>query len=708
MHETGLKNCKFFIALFSDASLQHQASLPCDSSDPILAQYEFALQQYEAGAIEIIPVFVGSYNNGAYQRCAPNPLLFANAASSTCHSRTIRQTMKQIFSLEGVAMNPRDEKALATYLMLRLTRVQNMLSSELSLEVYHKESWHACSITQAYDSNRYDIAITDTDITLTNVSRFDLRCPQRFDFTETLHRACSDGNVSEVCRCIHGGADIREAWQRAINRPQNTAVLSVLLYYSRERNFIDMPVPYSDPLVKMSCSPLYVACMSGDLTTVIFLLNHNCDVNHGDHLPVAVKYGHKDIVNSLIRAEANIPNYCARIAAECGFIEILETIARNEGNVNEGNPLYHAVLKGYTEIVRVLVSAECELNNYKNDATALYVATEKGNLEIARMLIDAKCDVNLPGPGGKTPCFVAASNGHLGILSLLITARCSVNTRADNGQTACSAALKHGQEQACLMLIRAGYDVETLVDNTTIAFLALQQGQFKILEAIVRSPTFNPDRQDKHGRTLAYIATVAGSIMALHVINEAIPDYRVRRYVDDRSDLHVVRSDFTPAQAIIAYEQVHRNMTYQARLNILSILERGGGKQVCSTCCWWGKGGVWCCGSFCAVNSSHCCLNIRRGLFIGLSLIFAGPFLCCIHCCQVAANRVGSRVSLCANCQRPKDRHCGTDCLLNSMICGPYRTISEIDDQCSLAPWWLCDSCAFFGARICLKPTVHP
>jgi len=128
-------------------------------------------------------------------------------------------------------------------------------------------------------------------------------------------------------------------------------------------------------------------------------------------------------------------------------------------NVRERYPLIFAVIRGYTDIINILLDAGCNIN-YKdmngmnsimyavklgnivilqkliNDIqnfdlvniineydntnwTALMIACEYGNVEIIQMLLDAGADIHFLNEGNPSALDIAHSNGHIEVVNML-------------------------------------------------------------------------------------------------------------------------------------------------------------------------------------------------------------------------------------------------------------------------------------------------
>ena len=103
------------------------------------------------------------------------------------------------------------------------------------------------------------------------------------------------------------------------------------------------------------------------------------------------------------------------------FIIEHNMVGRLSGNCeNGGTPIYHATLKGHTEIVKILIG--CTNNpNAPNilGETPILRATYEGYSDIVKVLIECSDNPNAPDEFGRTPYQIATLNKNLEIMNLL-------------------------------------------------------------------------------------------------------------------------------------------------------------------------------------------------------------------------------------------------------------------------------------------------
>jgi uncharacterized protein len=90
----------------------------------------------------------------------------------------------------------------------------------------------------------------------------------------------------------------------------------------------------------------------------------------------------------------------------------------NAANSANETPLMIAVLKGHTELVKVMLDKEADVN--KTGWTPLHYAATSGNIELINMLLEKHAYIDAESPNGTTPLMMAAQYGTPSAVKLLL------------------------------------------------------------------------------------------------------------------------------------------------------------------------------------------------------------------------------------------------------------------------------------------------
>jgi hypothetical protein len=115
----GLKQSNKFVALISENGLDGIIENAATTQDNVLKEYELAVDELEDDPKYIVPVLVGKYvrvdgaemlkkfngfgglmgKDGEFRK-------WPSEFSTTCKTRTIKQTMEKLFSIQGIHLDP--------------------------------------------------------------------------------------------------------------------------------------------------------------------------------------------------------------------------------------------------------------------------------------------------------------------------------------------------------------------------------------------------------------------------------------------------------------------------------------------------------------------------------------------------------------------------------------------------------------------------
>jgi ankyrin repeat protein len=237
---------------------------------------------------------------------------------------------------------------------------------------------------------------------------------------------------------------------------------------------------------------LHVAALNNAVDAARLLIGRGANPLLGkqddsDHIPLedAVSFNKPEMVDLLARHGGYVPGAAINgwsllhRACEKGRARTVEALLNAGANCNEmtengSTPLLIAVVRGHTEVVKVLLQFQGVLETMnehfvKTDAkkrTAFQLAADRSQTELIETMIEKGADVNRKDASLQTPLLSAIENGNLDLVRLLVKAGADLNKSCDAHGTplvyACIADTLDDKQRAKMidLLIRLGADAD--------------------------------------------------------------------------------------------------------------------------------------------------------------------------------------------------------------------------------------------------------
>lgn len=200
--------------------------------------------------------------------------------------------------------------------------------------------------------------------------------------------------------------------------------------------------------------PIHLACMTHDLNKLNLLLEAGADV----HAKVSKEVG--DYLDDWIDGDTAL-----HLALKDGAIEERLQVAQrllcaganlNAVNENGETPLFKACCSNQIEVVHFLLKAGADvtISTTLHQTSPLHIASMKGYLEIVNLLLASEAQINQKDAIGTTPLFRAVQFGQLEVVRFLLKKGADVHVRDNLGQTAIGFAA------SCLCLDSTGRRVD--------------------------------------------------------------------------------------------------------------------------------------------------------------------------------------------------------------------------------------------------------
>lgn len=280
---------------------------------------------------------------------------------------------------------------------------------------------------------------------------------------------------------------------------------------------------------------LHVAAKEGRFATVDLLLTSgDFDPNASDHsgetaLHHAVRAGHYDIVVRLLtdaRTAPQVPNRegTTPIGLAREHREILEVLlddARIDPSLKETDdwtPLLAAAEAGLGASARRLLARGFDLSVPAQAAEVLYFAAGAGDTDLVRtLLITHEVDPWVPTRRGATPLHRAISKGFTEIVDLILQHEPNPDADAVN-RGPFMPDLDGLPAGADFALVASAINKRDLTSLDVISAAALRHDTLFILRRLLADGRFNPNVEDRNGRTALHHATIRGNLEAVRTL----------------------------------------------------------------------------------------------------------------------------------------------------------------------------------------------
>ncbi|CAC5384269.1 unnamed protein product [Mytilus coruscus] len=219
-----------------------------------------------------------------------------------------------------------------------------------------------------------------------------------------------------------------------------------------------------------------------------------------DLLLLSIDQGYFDIVSLLLNVGKklqcmickNPPVYRATVK---GYIDIVKLLLDYNFNPafmgDDGQPLQVAVEKGFDAAKKGDIDIAKLLTHYKRNPTieewkktCLYTAAENGHMNIVKLLIYDNVDPNITWEGN--PLTIASNNGFTDIVNFLLAHKANPNIKTSWGTPLFRAAMKgHIDIMKLLLVNKASPDTDPMDRGGNPLFIATKKGYIDIVKLLL-------------------------------------------------------------------------------------------------------------------------------------------------------------------------------------------------------------------------------
>lgn len=199
--------------------------------------------------------------------------------------------------------------------------------------------------------------------------------------------------------------------------------------------------------------------------------------------------------------------YCTDISAKGG-------INVNKRDAEGNTPLHYACLKGFRDIVNMLLEHDADVSVANNCAeTPLHTAARSGNKEIIGKLIQYGADQDATDKDGRTPLICLLDNKRTDAALFLIEQGADTEMADNTGHKAIDYATAHGLREVVACLSAEG---TTDAHGNTPLHQAVFNGQSETVRMLLSASDDMLDMANDEGETPLIIACMKGN---LHIVD---------------------------------------------------------------------------------------------------------------------------------------------------------------------------------------------
>jgi ankyrin repeat protein/L-ascorbate metabolism protein UlaG (beta-lactamase superfamily) len=155
---------------------------------------------------------------------------------------------------------------------------------------------------------------------------------------------------------------------------------------------------------------------------------------------------------------------------------------------NEETPITAAAYKGYTNMVKYLLSMGADINSINRwNNSALLNTAQTGNVELGKLLIDKGANIEARGPYSYTPLLYALDNNKPEFALMVINKGADIHAKDNGNRPAIEYASWYGNPKVIKALVEKGSDVNYVSgDNYSILHNVSSNGNVESIDYLIQ------------------------------------------------------------------------------------------------------------------------------------------------------------------------------------------------------------------------------
>ncbi|VDH97035.1 Hypothetical predicted protein, partial [Mytilus galloprovincialis] len=266
-------------------------------------------------------------------------------------------------------------------------------------------------------------------------------------------------------------------------------------------------------------TPLYEACVHGDIETFKSLIRYGASVNMqtiSGEMPLvaACQHGHGFLIQMLLDEKADI-NQALVCAVQKDYDRALKILLYKvrelDYKVDRKSLIKLACEHGSIKAIKILSDKGADFTEIDiNGRTLIHVACNTNSLELIQFLIDKGLDIGTPDKDGRFALFVSIHKGFYALSKYLVQQKCPIAISEEDTKKALISVFESGNKEMSKLLVSNGYTDKLINFNETMAYYAHKFGLYEKIE-ILRRYGIDIKKRYKYGYTPMILADIGGN-----------------------------------------------------------------------------------------------------------------------------------------------------------------------------------------------------